>query len=204
MEAKILIATTNKGKIKEICEILNELPATLLTPEQLQLNLTIAETGSSYAENAALKAIAFARESGLLSVADDSGLEVETLEGAPGIYSARYAPQANATDADRRAYLLEQLQGHPRPWLARFVCVVAIATRAGKLQFSEGFCPGEIILEERGEQGFGYDPIFLLPQLGLTMAQLDRSRKNQISHRGRAFQAAYPILCDLLESPVGK
>jgi XTP/dITP diphosphohydrolase len=204
MEAKILIATTNKGKIKEICEILNELPATLLTPEQLQLNLTIAETGSSYAENAALKAIAFARESGLLSVADDSGLEVETLEGAPGIYSARYAPQANATDADRRAYLLEQLQGHPRPWLARFVCVVAIATPAGKLQFSEGFCPGEIILEERGEQGFGYDPIFLLPQLGLTMAQLDRSRKNQISHRGRAFQAAYPILCDLLESPVGK
>jgi XTP/dITP diphosphohydrolase len=184
--------------------MLNELPATLLTPEQLQLNLTIAETGSSYAENAALKAIAFARESGLLSVADDSGLEVETLEGAPGIYSARYAPQANATDADRRAYLLEQLQGHPRPWLARFVCVVAIATPAGKLQFSEGFCPGEIILEERGEQGFGYDPIFLLPQLGLTMAQLDRSRKNQISHRGRAFQAAYPILCDLLESPVGK
>lgn len=201
--SKLLLATNNQGKLVEIRALLNDLEASLVTPAQIGLDLNVEETGDTYAENAARKAIAFAQASGLLTLADDSGLEVDTLDGLPGIRSARFAPQPGATDADRRAYLLERLQGQSRPWTAHFHCTVALVQPEGpnwenKIQFAEGNCPGEIIPEERGQNGFGYDPIFLLPGLSLTMAQLTMEEKNRLSHRARAIQAAKPILIEFL------
>ena len=141
-----------------------------------------------------MKARAFALASGLMTLADDSGLEVDVLNGLPGIRSARFSPLPNATDADRRTYLLNMLKIHPRPWQAHFHCTVAIATPLGALYYSQGNCPGEIIPDERGNNGFGYDPIFLLPEMGLTMAELTMDQKNRLSHRARAVKAALPIL----------
>lgn len=197
---RILIATNNPGKQEEIRSILSDLEAELVTPSELELNLEIEEDGFTYRENAAKKATAFAQASGILSLADDTGLEVEALDGAPGLYSARFSPKPNATDADRRSYLLTCLEHHPLPWKARFRCIVAIATPKGALQFTEGICPGEIISDERGLNGFGYDPIFLLPNIRQTMAELSPITKNQISHRALAVQAARPIIHQLLTS----
>lgn len=196
--SQLLIATNNPGKQEEIQSLLNDLEIELVTPVEIGLELDVKEDGTTYKENAAKKAIAFAQTSGLVSLSDDTGLEVEALRGAPGLYSARYAPQPNATDADRRAYLLKRLQSQPQPWIARFICVVAIATPGGELQFAEGICPGEIIPNERGNHGFGYDPIFLLPSTGNTMAELSMNEKNQLSHRAKAVLAASPILAKLL------
>jgi XTP/dITP diphosphohydrolase len=206
---KLLIATHNKGKLLEIQALLHDINVELLTPSQISLNLEVNETGKTYTENAALKGVAFARASGLLTLADDSGLEVQALDGLPGIISARFAPMPDPTDADRRAYLLMRLQGKPRPWLARFRCVVAMV-RPGHnsvsdpsvpdLRFTEGICPGEIIPTERGLNGFGYDPIFLLPKIGRTMAELTMEEKNRLSHRARALQAALPILIDMIRN----
>jgi len=195
---KLLIASTNRGKLREFQEILSGEPYDLFLPADLGIALTVEETGTTYRENAALKARAYAQASGLITLSDDSGLEVQALGGAPGLHSARYAPQTGATDADRRAYLLENLRGKPRPWLARFVCTVAIATPQGEIFFTEGECPGEIIPEERGTHGFGYDPIFYFPERGMTMAELPPEEKNRISHRARAVMAAVPILRQLL------
>ncbi|MCX7976663.1 MAG: RdgB/HAM1 family non-canonical purine NTP pyrophosphatase [Bellilinea sp.] len=200
---KLLIATNNPGKMREIQAILKDLPMELLTPAAAGLALDVEESGSTYAENAALKARAFANASGLVSLADDSGLEVEALGGEPGIRSARYAPQPGATDADRRAYLLERLRAIPHPagepgWRAHFHCTVAIATPAGQLFFAEGRCDGFIIGEERGTNGFGYDPLFFMPEWNATMAELSEETKNQISHRARALRNALPILQKLL------
>lgn len=197
---KILVATGNPGKLVEIQALLDEPSLTLLTPAMLGLGLEVEETGATYAENAALKALAYAQAAGLLTLADDSGLEVAALGGLPGIRSARFSAKPGATDADRRAYLLERLQGQPRPWRAHFHCTVALATPAGELRFAEGQCPGEIIPEERGQNGFGYDPIFLLPELGRTMAELGMEEKNRLSHRARAIKAARPILLTMLTS----
>lgn len=190
----LLIATNNPGKQKEIKSLLQDLAIEFVTPAEIGLNLDVTEDGTTYQENAAKKAIAFAQSSGLISLADDTGLEVKALENAPGLYSARYAPQANATDANRRAYILKNLQIHPQPWEARFICVVAIATPGGILHFSEGICSGEIILNERGDHGFGYDPIFLLPSIRKTMAEISMKEKNRFSHRAKAVSAASPIL----------
>ncbi len=198
--SKLLIATNNLGKQQEIRSLLNRLKIELVTPAELGLKLDVKEDGITYRENAANKAAAFAQTTGLISLADDSGLEVEALGGNPGLYSARYAPQPNASDADRRTYLLGKLQSHPQPWNARFICVVAIATPTGVLQFSEGLCPGEIISNERGTQGFGYDPIFLLPSIGQTMAELSMKEKNQLSHRAKAISAASFILENIFSS----
>jgi XTP/dITP diphosphohydrolase len=207
---KLLIATNNEGKIKELQDLLKDTGIQLITPAQIHLDLDVVEDGNTYAENATKKAIAFAQASGLTSLADDSGLEVDVLDGAPGLYSARYSPKPNATDADRRAYLLQKLQNKPRPWTARFHATIAVAIpealwsqaashlklqeRAPGLQMFEGFCEGEIIPEERGTGGFGYDPIFLLPELGKTMAELSMDEKNRLSHRARAIIKAKPIL----------
>ena len=199
---QILIATNNLGKQKEIRSLLNDLNVELLTPADLGLDLDVKEDGNTYQENAAKKASAFAKASGLIALADDTGLEVAALDDAPGLYSARFAPQPNATDSDRRFYLLEQLKRHPQPWKARFRCLVAIATPAGILEFTEGVCPGEIIPEERGCHGFGYDPIFLLPSTGQTMAELNMEQKNQLSHRALAIIAAQPVLQNLLNHPI--
>ncbi len=197
MNTKLLIATNNQGKVVELQEILSDLPVELVTPAQIGLNLEVEEDGHTYAENASKKALAFARASGLISLADDSGLEVDALGGAPGLYSARYSPKPGAKDADRRAYLLENLQGQTRPWQAHFHATIAVATPQEDLYFAEGDCPGEIIPGERGTGGFGYDPIFYLTELGKTMAELPSKEKNRLSHRGRAALAAKPILLRL-------
>ncbi len=195
--SKLLIATNNQGKIAEFRELLAGSGIEFVTPAQINLRLEIAEDGSTYRENAAKKALAFAQASGLTSLADDSGLEVDALGGAPGLHSARYSPKPGAGDKDRRNFLLENLKGKPRPWTARFHATIAIAVPGGGVEFAEGRCDGEIIPEERGTGGFGYDPIFLLTDLGKTMAELDAGEKNRISHRARAALAAMPILNQL-------
>ncbi len=196
----LLLASNNQGKLQEIKAILCEISLNILTPRQLNIELEVPEDGSTYKENAYLKAAAFAAASGLVSLADDSGLEVDVLDGLPGLHSARFSTKENATDLDRRHHLLSILMGVPKPWTARFRSVVAIATPAGEVLYSEGICPGEIISEERGEGGFGYDPIFLLPEFDKTMAELSMTQKNKISHRGQAVQAALPILTKLIQN----
>ncbi len=197
---RLLIATNNPGKTQEMQALLSGLAAELVTPAQLGLSLHVIEDGQTYAENAGKKAIAFARASNLISLADDSGLEVDALGGAPGLYSARYVGVPGASDADRRRYLLKNLAGKPHPWLARFRAAIAIGLPDGSVQTVEGGCPGEIISEERGHGGFGYDPIFFIPEMGCTMAELDMEQKNQISHRARAVMKSRPILEALFRS----
>lgn len=191
---QLLVATGNPGKLIEIQSLLDDIEISLTTPDMIGISLDVDENGVTYEENAALKAVTFAHASGLITMADDSGLEVDVLHGLPGIRSARFSPLPNATDADRRAYLLDMLQAHPRPWKAHFHCTVAIATPHGKIHYAQGNCPGEIIPDERGSNGFGYDPIFLLPEVSLTMAELTIEDKNRLSHRARAVKAALPIL----------
>jgi XTP/dITP diphosphohydrolase len=195
---KLLLATNNLGKLKEIQALLGDLEVELITPQQIGLVLDVVEDGKTYAENAERKARAFARYSGMLTLADDSGLEVAALGGQPGIRSARFSPLPDATDADRRAYLLGRLKDHSRPWLAQFHCTVALTTPSGEVYFAEGKCSGEIIPEERGSNGFGYDPIFFIPEMGRTMAELEMEEKNHLSHRARAIKAARPVLTKLL------
>jgi len=194
---KLLIATNNKGKVKELHDLLKDTGIELITPSEIHLELEVLEDGKTYAENATKKAIAFAKASGLVSLADDSGLEVEALDGAPGLYSARYSPNPGATDADRRAYLLQNLQDKPRPWTARFHATIAIAIPNGETYLAEGICEGEILHANRGTGGFGYDPIFLLPEMGKTMAELSMDEKNRLSHRARAVINAKPILATI-------
>jgi len=196
---KLLIASNNRGKLHEFAEILPALEVDLYTPSDLGLKLEVDEVGRTYAENARLKATAFARASGLLAVGDDSGLEVDALAGAPGLFSARYAGKG-ASDADRRAKLMQELRPVPPPRLARFRCAIAVAVPSGEVRVFEGACEGQIILEERGSNGFGYDPIFFMPEHGGTMAELPPALKNQISHRARAALAAFPYLQSLLRS----
>ena len=191
---RLLVATHNKGKLSELESLLADLNLTLLTPDSLRINLEVMENGTTYEENASLKARAYARISGLVTLADDSGLEVEALGGLPGIRSARFSTLPNATDADRRSYLLSLLRDYPRPWTAHFHCTVAIASPGGEIYYAQGDCPGEVIPHERGTNGFGYDPIFLLNEIGLTMAELSMEEKNHLSHRARAVKAAQPIL----------
>jgi XTP/dITP diphosphohydrolase len=200
----LLIATNNQGKVAELQELLSDTGIQLVTPADINLNLDVHEDGSTYAENAAKKATAFALASGLISLADDSGLEVDALSGAPGLYSARYGSTngGKLSDEGRRQFLLQKLQGKPRPWTARFHATIAIATPSNQLQISDGFCEGEIIPEERGTGGFGYDPIFLLPELGKTMAELSMEEKNRLSHRARAVMNARETL-ELLFSGSG-
>lgn len=190
----LLIATNNRGKQLEIGSLLEAFDLEILMPADLGLHLDVKEDGATYQENAEKKALAFAEASGLPTLADDTGLEVAALNGAPGLYSARFAPQPNATDADRRAYLLQKLQAHPQPWAACFRCIVALATPKGWMEFTEGLCEGEIISTERGTHGFGYDPIFLIPSLGQTMAELNLEEKNRLSHRALAVKAAFPLI----------
>lgn len=191
---KLLIATNNKGKVIELQEILKDLNIQLVTPKDINLVLDVIEDGKDYQENAGKKALEFTQASGYISLADDSGLEVDALNSAPGLYSARYSPKPNATDKDRRMYLLENLKDKPKPWKAHFHATIAIATPNGDIEFAEGNCYGEIIPEERGTNGFGYDPIFLFPELGKTMAELENEHKNRISHRGLAVMNAITIL----------
>jgi XTP/dITP diphosphohydrolase len=192
--SKLLIATGNRGKVKELQVLLSELDVQLVTPKDIGLDLDVVEDGQTYQENAGKKALAYCQASGLVSLADDSGLEVDALGGAPGLYSARYSPLPGATDADRRAYMLQNLLGKPHPWTAHFHATVAIGVPGKPLLFAQGDCYGEIIPQERGENGFGYDPIFLIPETNNTMAELSMQQKNLLSHRALAVKNALPLL----------
>jgi XTP/dITP diphosphohydrolase len=192
--ARLLLATNNQGKILEIKSILQHLAIQLLQPSDLGIDIQVIEDGRTYADNAIKKALAFAKASNLFALADDSGLEVDALNGAPGLRSARYLPMPKATDRDRREFLLSQITGKPRPWTACFQATVAIAIAKDYIEVVEGTCVGEIIPEERGNSGFGYDPIFQLRGLDRTMAELDLDEKNLLSHRGHAVRKTIPIL----------
>jgi XTP/dITP diphosphohydrolase len=187
---QLLIATNNRGKIHEYQDLLKGIPFELVTPGALGINMEVEETGLDFSENALLKATTFAKASGLLTLADDSGLEVDALNGEPGVRSHRYAGEG-ATDADRVNYLLNKMKGIPREKrTAHFRCVIAIAHPEGKVEFYEGRCDGLIAFVPRGQAGFGYDPVFYFPELDKTMAELPLDTKNRISHRARAAQKA--------------
>ena len=194
MNNTILIATQNPGKVREMQSLLSLQNIQVISAKDYVMDLTIEETGDTYLENAKLKAMAYCTASGMPALADDSGLEVDALDGEPGLYSARYAPQQVATDADRRTYLLEQLAREPQPWNAHFHCAAVLALPDGTWVETSGRCDGIIIPEERGDGGFGYDPIFYLPEYSQTMAEISEILKNTISHRARAIHAMIPLI----------
>ncbi|MFO8010456.1 MAG: XTP/dITP diphosphatase [Dehalococcoidia bacterium] len=187
---ELLLATNNPGKARELSALIRGEYWVFTTPAERGVDLNVEETGSTFEENAVLKARSFAGASGLITLADDSGLEVDALEGEPGVFSARYAGR-NATDKDLYEYLLSRLADYP--WekrQARFRCVISIAFPDGEMVLCKGECPGVIAFEPKGNNGFGYDPVFWLPEHGKTMAELTPEEKNRISHRGKAAEQA--------------
>ncbi|HYT11370.1 MAG TPA: RdgB/HAM1 family non-canonical purine NTP pyrophosphatase [Candidatus Nitrosopolaris sp.] len=179
-ERRLVVATGNAGKLGEYSGLLADTGLTLMAVDP-----GVAEVGSTYAENAQLKAEAASVAMGLPAIGDDSGVEVEVLKGYPGIHSARIGP----TQKERTQVLLDRLQGHPRPWLARFACTIALAVPGQATEFFEGDCRGEIVPEWRGHAGFGYDPVFLVPEAGKTFGEMDPEEKAMYSHRARAVRA---------------
>jgi XTP/dITP diphosphohydrolase len=196
---QILVATCNRGKLREYADLLSSLRAEGQPPEwvtltDLGIEREVEETGATFEENALLKVRAYARESGLLTLADDSGLEVDALNGEPGIYSARYGGPG-LDDAGRYRLLLRKLAGVPvDKRAARFRCVVAVSTPEGELFTADGVCEGQIGIEPKGDNGFGYDPVFIVEGYGVTMAELSLEVKNRISHRARALRAVQSTL----------
>ena len=191
---KLLIATRNGGKMRELRQLLGGAPYEIASLDDLGIADEIEETGATFEENAALKAEGYSLLSGLLTLADDSGLEVDALGGAPGVRSARYAG-ADASDADRVSLLLKNLEGtRADDRTARFRCVIAISAPGERTRFYSGVCEGRIAAEPRGANGFGYDPVFAFPELGMTMAELPSERKNALSHRARAAKKAAAAL----------
>ena len=199
MKRRLLVATRNAGKVVEFADMLAALEVSWLSLDDVGITAEVAETGSSFLANAALKARTYATMTGLLTLADDSGLEVDALDGAPGIYTARYGGPG-LTPIQRYQHLLSQM--NEVPWAqrsARFRCVIAISVKGeGLLASAEGVCEGMIATEPSGSGGFGYDPIFFLPALRQTMAELPARKKHTISHRGRALQAIEPVLRKIL------
>jgi XTP/dITP diphosphohydrolase len=194
---KLLLATSNPGKIREYRFLLDGLGYQITTLTEEGIAKIVTESGKNYEQNARLKAITYAKLSQLTTLADDSGLEVDALKGEPGVKSARFAGEV-ATDAEKVNFLLAKLNGVP--WekrTARFKCVIAIASPGGRTELCYGECHGVIAFESKGENGFGYDPIFSLPDIGKTMAELPLEMKNQISHRARASQKARQLLQQL-------
>jgi XTP/dITP diphosphohydrolase len=196
---QLLIATHNRGKLREYTELLAGLPFELLTLDDVGIREDVEENGATFVENARLKAQDYARKSELLTLADDSGLEVEALGGEPGVHSKRYAG-GDKSDAERNQFLLGKLREVPREKRgARFRCAIAIADPQGHTWTSEGVCEGEIAFEARGEFGFGYDPLFILREGGVRMAELPTAEKNRVSHRARAAKGARVILSKMVE-----
>jgi XTP/dITP diphosphohydrolase len=194
---KLLLATSNLGKIREYRFLLDGLDYQITTLAEEGITKIVAESGNTYEQNARLKATAYAKISHLITLGDDSGLEVDTLNGEPGVKSARFGGKTT-TDAEKVRLLLTKLNGIP--WEQRtacFKCVIAVATPGGQSEICYGECRGLIALEARGENGFGYDPIFFLPEIGKTMAELPLEMKNQISHRALASQKARQVLQQL-------
>lgn len=196
---KLVAATRNRGKLEEIADFLRDLPLEVVSLLDFSGIPDIEETGATFEENALLKAQMVAAYTGNLTLADDSGLEVDCLRGAPGVYSARFAGEP-ASDERNNQKLLKLMEDVPPPERgARFVCVMALVLPDGNRYLARGRCEGMIAREPAGYKGFGYDPLFYLPQLGKTMAELDLAVKNRISHRARALTEAREILIHLLK-----
>ncbi len=191
---RLLLASNNPGKVAEFRQLLAGCGWEIVTPTELGLDVQVEETGQRYAENATIKAVTYSQASGLVTLADDSGLEVDALGGRPGPLSARYAG-SDRTDAERVQALLQELAGvSDEQRTARFRCVIAIVDPAGRVELVEGTVEGRIALEPRGENGFGYDPVFVLPERGMTAAELPPDEKNAVSHRGVAARKARAVL----------
>jgi XTP/dITP diphosphohydrolase len=196
---RLVIATGNAGKMREFRQALSRLDVTLSSAAEVGIKVFPEEIGSTYEENALLKAGFVALQTGLPALSDDSGLEVDVLDGAPGVYSARYG--GNLSDGERIAYLLEQLRDVPKGARgASFVSSVVLATPSGEVKTFRGECRGEILQGPRGEDGFGYDPVFYSAELGKTFGEVDPLAKQRVSHRGRALQR----FLEWALSPVGK
>jgi len=192
----LLLATSNLHKLEEFRAIFSDLPLRLLSLSDIQLVVDVEETGTTFAENAELKARTYAQMSQMLTLADDSGLEIDALGGAPGVLSARYLGTETSYE-ERFRVILEKLQGLPLDQRsARFRCVIALAKPSGTIRMVEGVVEGVIADRPRGTHGFGYDPIFFLPELGKTFAELEPEYKNRISHRALAAQSARKLLED--------
>ncbi len=204
----ILVATGNPGKVREYDELLAGIPVTCISPADVGIDLKVSESGATYHENAVLKAETYARAGrshGIcLTLADDSGLEVDALDGRPGVHSARYGGPG-LEDTDRWRLLLQELEGVPQEQrTARFRCVIALATPDGRVATVEGVCKGRITLHAAGTGGFGYDPVFYLPEQNCTMAQLPNGVKSSISHRAHAARAARPKIVQLINEMRGQ
>ena len=189
MEKRIIFATGNEGKMREIRMILEDLGVPVLSMKEAGISADIEENGKSFAENAAIKAKAIMEMTGEIVMADDSGLEIDYLDGAPGIYSARFMGEDTSYDIKNKA-LIDKLAGVPdEKRTARFVCAIACALPDGQILESRGTMEGIIGYEIKGENGFGYDPIFYLPEFGCTSAEISPEKKNELSHRGKALRA---------------
>jgi XTP/dITP diphosphohydrolase len=202
---KLLVATGNPGKLREYREMLNGLDVDWVGLGDVGLgDMDVAEAGTTFEANARIKAEAYGKASGLLTLADDSGLVVDALNGAPGVYSARYGSPEVTSDEGRYQKLLQDMYGIEQR-SARFVCVVAIFAPDGGVTLFEGKVEGHIAHRPRGSNGFGYDPLFVFPERGVTMAELTSAEKNAISHRGRAARALAPEVVRLVggETPRG-
>jgi len=194
---RLLLATTNKGKAAEYRDLLEGLDLEIVTLDQAGISREADEIYNTFEENARHKAAFYAELGGLLTLADDSGLEVDALNGEPGVRSSRYAGD-NATDADRVDFLLNKLKDVPQQdRRARFRCVIAVARPGGAVATAEGICDGYIAVEPRGSNGFGYDPVFYVPEYDKTIAELPPEIKNRISHRGRAAVRARRLLAEM-------
>lgn len=194
---KIVFATTNEGKVKEIKEILGDFPIEVVSMKGMGITADIEENGTTFEENSLIKARALAKLTGLPALADDSGLEVDYLNGEPGIYSARYL--GRDTDYDyKNNYIIDKLSGAKgEDRSARFVCVISLVLPDGREFVERGVVEGLIGYEQKGENGFGYDPIFYLPEYGKTSAELPPEKKNKISHRGKALTAMKKLIVTL-------
>ena len=204
MSAPVVLATNNPGKLREFAELFEGSGVRFVTPRDLGVPFDVEETGSSFAENARLKALAATQATGHIALADDSGLEIDHLGGRPGIFSARYAggdrTDPSLSEAERCAIVLREMQGVPdEQRTARFRAVIAVATPDGAVRYAEGTFEGRIGHEMRGDNGFGYDPIFIVAGREVTSAELPSDEKNRISHRGQAARAALPILQELID-----
>lgn len=196
---ELLIATQNAGKIREIEELLTNLPIKIRTLREFENIIEPQETGATFSENAVLKAAHYAKKTGILALADDSGLEVAALDGAPGIFSARYAGE-NATDGERIAKLLAELgETKDANRRARFICAMAIVNINGVTEYlAEGVCDGQIALSPTGKNGFGYDPIFIPTGFSTTFGEIPKEIKQKISHRARAASKIVGFLRDFV------
>ncbi|MCD8144101.1 MAG: XTP/dITP diphosphatase [Oscillospiraceae bacterium] len=189
---KAILASNNKNKLVEMNAILSELGIEVLSQAEAGIALEVEETGETFEENSLLKATAVCQAAGMTAIADDSGLMVDALDGAPGVYSHRYGTP-DLDDAGRTALLLKSMEGETNR-TCRFVCVITCCFPDGRKLVARGECVGQIADAPVGENGFGYDPVFYLPELGKTFAQLDSVEKNAISHRGRALSRLVELL----------